>query len=144
MAMARVCRVVEAPAAALFAALANWGDWAPWVPLLAGAELESGGPGVVGSVRRVGPADAPLVRERLTACDEETFSIAYAFEGPSPFAVRAYAGHVRLIPLTDRVATVVDWQGTFDADGADEADVISTFEGLYGSFIDGLSGLGAQ
>jgi hypothetical protein len=128
----------------LFAALADWGNWAPWVPILAGAELESGGPGVVGSVRRIGPADAPMVRARLTACDEATFSIAYAFDGPSPFAVRSYAGHVRLIPLTDRVATVVDWSGTFDADAADEVEVVSTFEGLYGSFIDGLANLGGQ
>ena len=58
--------------------------------------LESGGPAwsaASGASARL----TPLVRERLTACDESTLSIAYAFDGPSPFAVRSYAGHVRLI-----------------------------------------------
>jgi hypothetical protein len=143
MATVRVCKVVEAPAAPLFAALADWGGWAPWVPVLAGAELENGGPGVVGSVRRVGPAEAPMVRERLTACDEASLSIAYAFDGPSALPVRSYRAEVRLIPLTERVATVVDWRGEFDADAADEGEVISMMEGLYDSFIDGLAGLGS-
>jgi hypothetical protein len=134
--------VVEATPAPLFAALADWGDWAPWAPILAGAELENGGPGVVGSVRRIGPADAPFVRERLTGCDETGLSVTYAFDGPAPFAVRSYRGEVQLVPLTDRPATVVDWRGHFDAYGADEAEVASLLEGMYESFIDGLAGLG--
>ena len=50
-------------------------------------------------------------------------------------------GDMRLVPLTDRVATVVDWCGHFDADAADEGEVATTFTGLYESFIDGLAEL---
>lgn len=141
MAIVRVVEIVEAPASVLFDALADWGGWKRWLPMLSESELESGGARTVGSVRRVGRVEAPLVRERLVMCDVENLSIAYAFEGPSPYPVREYVATVRLIPLSRRQATVIEWCGRFDVDAADEAGVREAFEDLYRAFIGALAEL---
>ncbi|MCU1346562.1 MAG: Polyketide cyclase/dehydrase [Acidimicrobiia bacterium] len=139
MATARVCKVVELPALPLFQALADWGGWGSWLPGIEHSELASGGPGTVGSVRVLGAGAGAPVRERLTACDEATMSVAYTIDGPAPFPARRYEARVSLLPLSDRVATVIDWSASFDADADVEAELRSTLESYFGVFIDAVA-----
>jgi len=48
----------------------------------------------------------------------------------------------RLISLTDRDATVVDWSSRYDCDKAEEEHIDTLLQGLYQSFISGLSTFG--
>ena len=123
----------------MFDALVDWGGWGSWLAELRSAKLESGGPGVAGSVRIVEAPGAPPIRERLTACDELGLTMSYVIEGTPPFPARTYAATVRLLPLTDRAATVVEWLASFDADGSNEDHVRSALEGVYVHFIEALA-----
>ena len=134
-----MCRVVDVPAEPLFRALADWGGWASWLPGIKGCVLESGGPATVGSVRIVTAPTGDEVRERMTACDEVELAVSYTIDGPAPFPARHYAAHVRLFPLTDSSATVVDWTAFFDADAEVEDQLRLALEGYFEVFIDAVA-----
>jgi len=146
MATVRVCRVIDVPAAKVFGALVDWGGWDKWSPMLSGAVLEPAGalPGTVGAVRSLSRGDGPTVRERLLACDEEALTVSYGMEGKPPFPARRYNALVRLLPLTDREATVVDWSASVDADEADEPGLIKALTGYFNGFIDQLAAWGGS
>jgi Polyketide cyclase / dehydrase and lipid transport len=137
----RVCKLTDAPAATLYRALVDWGRWDRWSPMLAGAELEPAGapPATVGVVRSIPGPGGAVVRERLTGCDEEALTVTYVIEPPLPFPARSYAASVRLVPLTDRPATAVEWCARIDADAADEAGLVQALEGFFNGFIDGAA-----
>jgi hypothetical protein len=109
-------------------------------PSISGRELVAG---TVGGGDASGASDAPssLVEapSLVWRAAVGVGLLSRSAEGTPPFPARTYSGTVRLLPLTDRAATVVEWSGFFDADGIVEDPVRSALEGFYAHFIAALA-----
>lgn len=75
------------------------------------------------------------------ACDAAARLMSYevAEEPKWRFPARRYRGTARIIPLTDRVGSVVEWSGVYDCDAKDEEALRELLTGLYHSFVSGLA-----
>jgi hypothetical protein len=139
----RICVVVDVPADRLWARLSEYGTWGSWLIQVSESNIEGFDvPKVpVGAVRAVGPLGNPRTRERLVACDAVTRTVSYevAEEPKWRFPARRYRGTARVIPLTDRVGSVVEWSGSYDCDAKDEDAMRELLTGLYQSFVSGLA-----
>jgi hypothetical protein len=136
--------VVDVPADHLWAKLSAYGTWGDWLAQVSESNIEGYDVAHVpiGAVRAVGPLGNPRTRERLVACDAAARVVSYevAEEPKWRFPARHYRGTARIIPLTDRVGSVVEWSGTYDCDEKDEDAMCELLTGLYQSFVDGLAG----
>ncbi len=109
-----------------------------WHPAIGSSELQEGAEHQVGAVRRLTLKDGGTVVERLLSLDDEHRTLTYAIV-ESPFAVRRYVATIRVAPVTDGGRTFVEWFAEFDADAADEEQLMRTFGD--GVFAGGLGGL---
>ena len=134
--------MTEAAADRLWARLSEYGTWDEWNPYLTESNVESYDVPMVpvGAVRAVGPLGNPRTREQLVAVDDIARIISYVVAEPPiwRFPARRYRGTVRVIELTDRTGSVIEWSGTYDCDAADEASMNELLTGLYASFAAGL------
>jgi hypothetical protein len=138
----RVCRVVETDPQTLWARLADFPRWSDWLLRLASSRMDPAGPThSPGATRIVGDPQQPIVHEILMAVDAgaRTLSYGVASEPVWPVPARQYVATVRLIPLTDRRATVVEWSSRYDCDRRDEEQIDTVLQGLYEGFIDNLA-----
>ena len=132
MAEAKVVKKINAPADAVWAQLSNFRS------IKAGGPIESisyEGEGV-GMVRNIGMGGG-LVVERLEAHDSSQRTFTYAIineDCPLPF--RNYSATVSVTDNGDRTSTV-DWTGTFEPRGVDEAQAINVASGIYAGAIKG-------
>jgi hypothetical protein len=141
MATTRVARVLDRPCAVLWERLSDYRGWQSWLREVADSVMEDGivaGPASIGIIRRVGDPTNPLAREMLVGLDASTHTLSYCAVGDLPMPARNYQATVRLIPLSDSSATLIDWSGSYDADAGDEQLLTGVFVGLYDSFIDAL------
>ena len=138
----RICIVTDVPAERLWARLSEYGSWGQWLSHVAESNIEGyDAPDVpIGAVRAVGPFGNPRTRERLVSCDEVARVISYMVVEPPVwrFPGRRYRGAVRVLALTDRVGSVIEWSGAYDCDAKDEAFLDELLTGLYASFVEGL------
>ncbi|TNF85754.1 MAG: SRPBCC family protein [Gammaproteobacteria bacterium] len=130
MSEAKVVKTVAAPADAVWAQL---GDF---TGIEAGGAIDSvsfDGEGV-GMTRTIVMGGKPVV-ERLEVHDstERTFTYAIINED-SPLPFSNYSATVRIVDNGDGTSTV-DWVGTFEPRGVEEADAINMATGIYAGAI---------
>lgn len=130
MSEAKVVKTVKAPADAVWAQLGNFRA------VEAGGGIDSvsyEGEGV-GMTRTIVMGGRPVV-ERLEAHDGRKRAFTYAIindDSPLPFS--NYSATVRIIDNGDGTSTV-DWVGSFDPRGVEEADAINMATGIYAGAI---------
>jgi hypothetical protein len=139
----RVCRLVDEAPEPLWARLADFPNWRTWLDRVRDSRMAPGPTHSPGAVRVVGPPDNPRVHEVMLAIDAPNYTLTYAVATEPVWAVAArnYVATVRLVPLTDRPATVVDWSSRYDCDQADEGKIGELFVELYSEFIVNLTSL---
>jgi hypothetical protein len=134
MAQAKVVEQIEASADKVFAELGNFAGIKPG-PGLESVDYEGEG---VGMTRTMRLANGTVV-ERLDVYDEAERTWTYAIindDSPLPFA--NYSATVKLIDNGDGTTTV-DWVGTFDPKGVEEAKAVKFACAIYGNAIKGAS-----
>lgn len=133
--------VVEADVDTVWSTVRRFDGLPDWHPAIAQSSLDSGVDHQVGAVRRLALEGGGTVVERLLAIDDEHRVLTYTIL-ESPFAVRRYVSTMRVSPVTDTGRTFVEWSAEFDADAADEEQLMGTFGD--GVFAGGLAGLRAH
>lgn len=132
MAQAKVVEQIAAPIDRVFAQLGNFAGIEPG-PGLEAVDYEGEG---VGMTRTMHLANGVVV-ERLDVYDESARTWTYAIineDSPLPFA--DYSATVQLIDNGDNTTTV-DWVGTFDPKGVEEAQAVKFACAIYGNAIKG-------
>ena len=130
--------IIDAPIARVWAAVREFDSVVNWNPGVVAAQMESGTATTVGSIRKLDIADGTVFRETLLAhSDLEHFYSYDIVEGPLPCS--NYISTHRFIEITDGDKTLGIWQGEFDCDPEQEADL----ETIVGDIIyrDGQRGL---
>jgi hypothetical protein len=133
--------VVEHAPEPLWELLADFPGWSGWLERVRDSRMVPGPTHSPGAVRVVGPPENPRVHEVLLAIDARNYSLTYGVAAEPVWAVpaRDYVATVRLVPLTERRATVVDWSSRYDCDQADEQRTGDLFVTLYTEFIGNLA-----
>lgn len=136
MARAYSSGVVPASADEVWAAIRDYDGMPSWHPGITGSKIVEGTNMVVGAIRELTLAGGGAVKERLVTLDDVDRSYTYEFTDPGPFAVRSYRATIRVTPVTDTGQAFVEWWAWFDAEAADEADLVTTYsDGVYGTGI---------
>jgi hypothetical protein len=133
--MLRVHETVKlsASAAAVWEAIGDFGNLSGWHPAAVTSTLEMRGEDTLRIISI--PGGGTLV-EKLEESNPEAMSQRYTIvEGPLPVA--NYHSTLKIVPA-EGDACSVDWSGTFDADGADDAAAMKVVSGIYTA---GLSAL---
>ena len=122
--------ILDAPIDRVWATVRRFDDVVNWNPGVIAAVMESGSPTAIGSVRALDIADGSRFRETLLAhSDIEHFYTSDIIE--SPLACSNYISTHRFIEITDGDKTLGIWQGEFDCDPADAAEL----EAIVGDMI---------
>ncbi len=132
MAEAKVVKDIKAGADAVFAMLGDFKALQPGGPIES-VSYEGDG---VGMVRTIHMTNGAVV-ERLEQHDSQARSFTYAIindDGPLPFS--GYSATVNVADNGDGTCTV-DWTGTFEPRGVDEATAIGVATGIYAGGIKG-------
>ncbi len=141
MPTSRACRLVEQAPEPLWERLADFPNWRTWLDRVRDSQVAPGPTHSPGATRVVGDPEHPRVHEVLLAVDAGTYTVTYGVAAQPVWSVpaRNYVATVRLVPLTDRPATVVDWSSRYDCDQGDEPKIGELLLGLYNEFIVNLS-----
>jgi len=132
MAQAKVVEQIDASVDRVFAQLGNFAGIKPG-PGLESVEYQGEG---VGMTRSMQLANGTVV-ERLDVYDEAGKTWTYAIindDSPLPFA--NYSATVKLADNGDGTTTV-DWVGSFDPKGVEEAQAVKFACAIYGNAIKG-------
>ena len=132
MAEAKVQDTINAEIGAVWAELGNFAG-IQLGPGIDSVEYEGEG---VGMLRTIGLPHGNVV-ERLEIHDEGTHTFKYAIindDSPLPFS--DYSATVIMTDNGDGT-TAVDWTGTFEPKGVDEAQAVKVACGIYGGAIAG-------
>lgn len=134
--------VIPAPLAEVWPHIRDFGGIHRWHPAIEHGELTRGCSEVeVGAQRRLTLGDGGVVVEQLVALDDRFHTLTYEIL-ESPFPVRRYISTVRLAPVTSLGHTFGEWWVDFDADAADEGNLVDLF--ANGVFAGGLEALRAK
>ena len=114
--------IIDAPIETTWEAIRRFDGVAEWNPGVSAARLESGSPTTTGSVRVLEIADGTRYRETLLAHSDLGHYYSYDIL-ESPLACRNYIATHRLIEVTDGNKTLGVWEGEFDCDPADAAEL---------------------
>jgi Polyketide cyclase / dehydrase and lipid transport len=104
-------------------------DWLPFVPH---SELSEGG-----RVRNLQTVDGQTIVERMEAFDEKGRSYSYSFV-EAPFPAKDYLATLSVQDVAGKVASVVQWSGSFTPVGVSDNEVTDLFHGIY---VEGLAAL---
>lgn len=132
MATAQVTKTLAAPADDVWRILSNFKGIQVGGPVTAVSYTGEG----VGMERTITMGGGEVV-ERLLEHDDVQRTFSYAIindDSPLPFA--DYSARVNIADNGDGSCTV-DWTGTFEARGVDEATAINTATGIYAGGIKG-------
>lgn len=139
MSRAYASTVIPAPVDTVWAFARDFSNLGQWVPILSSCTMEDGqAADQVGAVRHLVTSDGEDIRERLLRLDDTERSYTYCFT-QSPFAVRSYVSTIRFTPITDSEQTFADWWADFDADAANEAELLDNFgQGVFATALTAL------
>lgn len=109
--------IVARPAEAVWATIRDFNGLATWFSgAVSESHIEDGLTGTtVGAVRSFQLGDS-RIREHLMAFDDIERSFAYGFCDPAPFPVTDYVARVRVTPVADSGASLVEWWVDFECD----------------------------
>lgn len=131
MAEAKVVEKIAAPAVRVFGVLGDFKGIRPG-PGIKAVDYDGEG---VGMTRSIHLANGTVV-ERLESYDEQAMTWRYAIINDSPLPFANYSATVVLTDNGDGTTTV-DWTGTFDPRGVEEADAVAMASGIYTNAIKG-------
>ena len=112
--------VINAPIASVWAKIRNFHnmDWAAGV--ITSVEVVGDLPGHVPGAGRV---LNEAFHETLRSLSDEDYSLSYTIDdGPGPVSkdeVSDYLGEVRLIPITENDATLIEWKSSYESKADD-------------------------
>ncbi len=129
----RVKRDCDLSAAIVYALLADFANTS-WMNGVVKTEVDGDGVGMVRSI--YASADGPPVRERMTARDDAARKVAYTITEGNPLPVKNYNASATVTAVGNHCQ--IEWAGTFEANGVDDATARATVEGMYGVLIDWL------
>ncbi len=135
--MSRVHISEELPASAeqIWSLIGDFGGVLAWSgPELASCEVEGQG---VGAIRTLGMQGGFQVREKLEAHDPTERSFSYSFEGKSPLPIRDYYATMRVSEISASRCRL-EWTGSFEPAGMEEAQAIAILSGIYNNGIGNL------
>lgn len=138
MTEARVKKTINAPTEKVWKTIRDFDGIDRYLGAVKSCTVEGSGEG---AKRTCVLQDGVKINERLESLDEEKRTLSYSIidtDPPMPFT--GYVGTVK-VSDTGGDRTEVDWSGTFEVKGADEAEMVAMTEGLYGAAIDGLEKL---
>jgi hypothetical protein len=139
MTRAYASAVIATSAEEVWAVIRDFDGLPAWMPAIEASSLDSGTAAEVGVVRRLTlRGGGGTVVERLLALDDHVRSMTYCIL-ESPFPVRSYVSTVRVAPVTDTGQAFVEWWTDFDAEAADEPELVELFAG--GVFGAGMASL---
>ncbi len=114
--------VINAPIDKVWAAVREFDQVANWNPGVDQSFMESGASTEVGSIRHLTIADGSVYRETLLAHSDLEYFYSYDII-ESPLPCRDYISTHRFIEITDGNKTLGIWQGEFECDPSDEAEL---------------------
>ena len=106
--------MILAPAAQVWATLRDFNGHSGWHPAVAESAIEDSGPAdQVGAVRDFRLHGGARIREQLLTLSDRRMSFSYCIlEAPEP--LRNYVATLRLRPVTDTGACLVEWRSSFE------------------------------
>ena len=135
---------INAPAAKVWAKVANYGDLGAFHPAVAKTEIKSGINNVKGAVRLLTLADSGTVNETLTNYDAAGMSYSYIIN-ESVLPVSHYSAKIDVNAISANETEVV-WNANFarkdpsatPAKGQDDAAATSTIHAVFKGGLDNL------
>jgi carbon monoxide dehydrogenase subunit G len=138
MASARISKLIDVPADAVWKLVADFGDTS-WMP--AGTQATVAGSGV-GMERRIAIGPDKSIHERLLALDPATRTLRYAIPVNVPFPVTSYTATMHVTPKG--AGCELEWSASYEC-GADAAPAIEKqVQGMYGMMIDWVAARAKQ
>ena len=123
--------VINAPVDLVWRTVRLFDGVAAWNPGVVSAKMESGTATEVGSIRVLGIADGTEFRETLLAHSDIEHYYSYDIL-ESPLKCRNYVACHRFIEITEGNKTLGIWEGEFDCDPADAAELeVIVGDGIY-------------
>ena len=126
-------KTLDMPRKKVFDTLVMFGGLETLLPdMIASCEVTGSG---IGAVRDIKMKDGGNIVERLdVAHDDTVFGYSITFNNALPFK-----NYCAVVTLEDAgSSTVARWGSNWDADGATDAEVIESLEGLYNTLLDGM------
>jgi len=114
--------IIDAPIDAVWKQVRLFDAVAQWNPGVENATLESGSATATGSIRRLEIVDGSIFRETLLAHSDLEHCYTYDIL-ESPLPCQNYIATHRFIEITDGDRTLGIWEGEFDCDPADVAEL---------------------
>lgn len=135
---------INAPAAKVWAKVANYGDLGAFHPAVAKTEIKSGTNNVKGAVRLLTLGDGGTVNETLTSYDAADMSYSYIIN-ESVLPVSHYSAKIDVNPVSANLTEVV-WNADFarkdpsatPAKGQDDAAATGTIHAVFKGGLDNL------
>lgn len=135
---------INAPAAKVWAKVANFGDLGAFHPAVAKTEIKSGTNNVKGAVRLLTLGDGGTVNETLTNYDAAGMSYSYIIN-ESVLPVSHYSAKIDVNAISANVTEVV-WNANFarkdpsatPAKGSDDASATGTIHAVFKGGLDNL------
>ena len=139
MVTVRRSTVIDAPIAAVWAALRDFNGHDRWHPAVERSSIESGlRPDQVGAVRNFVLTGGERLREKLLTLSDKDHSFRYAIV-ESEIPLRNYVAEVSLKPVTDGDRTFWSWSSRFEAPKGREREMASLVaEGVYGAGFEAI------
>ncbi len=123
--------VIDAPIERVWQAVRRFDGVADWNPGVTAARLERGSSTEVGAIRALDIVDGSVFRETLLAHSDRDHFYTYDIID-SPLPCQNYVACHRFIEITEGNRTLGIWQGEFDCDPADAAELESIVgDGIY-------------
>jgi hypothetical protein len=107
--------VIDASAGDVWQVIRDFGRLDAWYEGMPRPVLETGTAAEVGCVRRIEVGGQLVAREQLVALDDRHRSQTYRIL-ESVFGLREYVSTLRVLPVTDRDRSFVEWSARFEAD----------------------------
>lgn len=132
--MARVSLQTEldVPAQQVWDVVGRFNALPDWHPAVEHSELENGG-----RVRRLRLLGGGTIVEQLDEMNDSDRVYSYSIVN-SPLPVWDYRATIRVRPRPGGQGTVVEWTGSFEAEGAAEREAIAAIEDIYQAGLDNL------
>ena len=135
---------INAPAAKVWAKVANYGDLGAFHPAVVKTEIKSGTNNVKGAVRLLTLGDGGTVNETLTNYDAAGMSYSYIIN-ESVLPVSHYSAKIDVNPISANVTEVI-WNANFarkdpsstPARGQDDAAATGTIHAVFKGGLDNL------
>ena len=116
--------IIDAPIASVWAEVRAFDGVVNWNPGVSAALIENGSSTQVGSVRRLEIVDGSVFRETLLAHSD--FEHFYSYDIiDSPLPCSNYLSTHRFVEITEGDRTLGIWQGEFDCEAQDAAQLES-------------------